>query len=74
MNKKIIILGSTGSIGKTTLEIINENKNKFDVKLLSTNRNIKSIYKQSKKFKVKNIIIHNTKTFENYKKFFFKKK
>ena len=74
MNKKIIILGSTGSIGKTTLEIINENKNKFDVKLLSTNRNIKSIYKQSKKFKVKNIIIHNTKTFQNYKNFFIKKK
>ena len=36
--KKIAILGSTGSIGKTTLKIINKNKS-IIVDLLSTNTN-----------------------------------
>tara|TARA_A100000164_G_C21877695_1_gene758523 strand:- start:374 stop:1549 length:1176 start_codon:yes stop_codon:yes gene_type:complete len=72
MKKKIAILGSTGSIGLTTLNIINQNKNFFKIELLSTNKNIKKIKKQIKIFKVKNIIIHNQKSF-NQNKFFFKR-
>ena len=41
MKKKICILGSTGSIGKSTLEIISKNRNDFDVILLSGNSNIR---------------------------------
>ena len=41
MKKKICILGSTGSIGKSTLEIISKNRNDFDVILLSGNSNYK---------------------------------
>ena len=41
MKKKIAILGSTGSIGSTTLDIIYKNKKSFEIELLSTNRNIK---------------------------------
>ncbi len=59
MKKKIIILGSTGSIGQKTLKIIESNKNDFQVVLLSTNKNFSKIFKQAKKFKVKNIIINN---------------
>ena len=44
MPKEIIILGSTGSIGNTTLKIIRKNKKDFNVKLLSTNNNISTIY------------------------------
>ena len=73
MKKKIAILGSTGSIGLTTLKIINENKKSFQVDLLSTNKNINKIKQQLKIFKVKNIVIHNKKVFEK-KKLFFKKK
>ena len=47
MPKEIIILGSTGSIGKTTLKIIRKNKKDFTVKLLSTNNNISTIYNQA---------------------------
>ena len=39
MKKKIAILGSTGSIGKTTVEIIKNDKKSFDVILLTTNKN-----------------------------------
>ena len=57
--KKIIILGSTGSIGKQTLEIIKRDKKKFKIVLLSTDKNIELISKQVKTFKVKNIVVTN---------------
>ena len=65
MKKKIVILGSTGSIGKTTLKIIDKNKKDFYVDLLSTNKNFKKVFKQALKFNVKNILIHDKETFEN---------
>ena len=67
MKKKIAILGSTGSIGLTTLDIISKNKKSFQIELLSTNRNIKKIKIQSKNFKVKNIIIHDKKIYDKNK-------
>ena len=74
MKKKIAILGSTGSIGKNTLDIIKKNQNIFKIELLSTNKNVLKIFNQAKKFKVRNIIIHNNDSFEKYKIFFKKKK
>ena len=68
MKKKIIILGSTGSIGKNTIKIIKKDKKNFDIKLLSTNKNISEIIKQAKEFKVKNIIISNHSKFVEVKK------
>ena len=63
MKKKIAILGSTGSIGKTTFEILKKNKNLFEVQLLTTNKNINELIKQSKIFNVKNLIITDKKQF-----------
>ena len=63
MKKKIAILGSTGSIGKTLVETIKKNKNKFNVILLTANKNYKLIYKQAKILKVKNIIITNKSSY-----------
>ena len=70
--KKIIILGSTGSIGKQTLEIIKKDKNKFKILLLSTDKNINLISKQIKTFKVRNIVVTNKKKYEILKKKFKK--
>ena len=70
--KKIIILGSTGSIGKQTLEIIRKDKNKFKILLLSTDKNINLISKQIKTFKVKYIVVTNKKKYEILKKRFRK--
>ena len=36
---KIAILGSTGSIGKTTVNILKKNKRNFNIVLLTTNCN-----------------------------------
>ncbi len=51
MKKKIAILGSTGSIGENTLEIIKSNKNNFEVNLLSTNQNIDKVSNKQKNLK-----------------------
>ena len=63
MRKKIVILGSTSSIGKSLLEIIKKDKNKFKIELLTANTNYKDLINQAKKFSVKNIIITDTKSF-----------
>ena len=65
MKKKIAILGSTGSIGKTLIEIIKKDKKNFDVILLTADKNYKDILKQAKILKVKNLIITNKKAYLN---------
>ena len=67
MKKKIAILGSTGSIGKSLLKIVDNNSD-FEVVLLSANKNYKELIKQTKRFKVKNIIISNKLSLEKFKK------
>ena len=69
MKKNIAIFGSTGSIGKTLFDIIQRDKNKFCVKLLTSHKNTKILLKQIKVFKVKNIIITDKKSFLKLKKF-----
>ena len=68
MKKKIVILGSTGSIGKNTIKIIKKDIKNFDIKLLSTNKNISEIINQAKEFNVKNVIISDYKKFIETKK------
>ena len=65
MKKKIAILGSTGSIGKSTLDVIEKNKKDYDIILLTADNNYKRIIQQAKKFKARNVLIKN-------KKFYFK--
>ena len=68
MKKKIAILGSTGSIGKTTFNIIKNNPKDFELVLLTTNKNSSTILKQAKLLKVKNIIISNENEYLKLKK------
>ena len=68
MKKKITILGSTGSIGKTLINILKKDKNETEILLLTANKNINELLKQIKIFKVKNIIVTNIKKFLKIKK------
>tara|TARA_B100002019_G_scaffold212346_1_gene185111 strand:+ start:1242 stop:2399 length:1158 start_codon:yes stop_codon:yes gene_type:complete len=56
LKKKIAILGSTGSIGTQTLEVISDHDDKFRVELLSANKNYELLIQQAKKYKPKAII------------------
>ena len=70
MKKKIAIFGSTGSIGKTTFNIIKKNKKDFDVILLTSNNNFQTLAKQAKLLNAKNLIITNKKSYLKLKKIF----
>ena len=63
MKKIISILGSTGSIGTSSLKVINKEKNEFKFNVLSANSNYKEIINQIKKYKPRYFIISNNKTF-----------
>ena len=69
MNKRrIAILGSTGSIGISTLEIIKKNRSNFTIELLTANNNYKKLIKQAKIFKAKNVYIKNEFFYEKVKR------
>ena len=68
MKKKIAILGSTGSIGKTLLNIIKQDKKNFEIVLLSADGNYRELLKQAKFFKVKNLIITKKNSYNKIKK------
>ena len=68
MKKKIAIIGSTGSIGKTLLDILIKEKKNFEIILLVANKSNEVLLKQAKVFNVKNLILTNKKNYELLKK------
>ena len=74
MKKKIAILGSTGSIGENTVKIIQSNKKDFNVIFLSSNNNVKKLFKQSIKLRPKAVIIFNKEKYNKFKYKFSKRK
>jgi 1-deoxy-D-xylulose-5-phosphate reductoisomerase len=57
MKKKIAILGSTGSIGQQTLEVIDAQKELFNVEVLTANRNASLLIQQAMKFQPNVVVI-----------------
>ena len=64
MNRDLIILGSTGSIGTSTINILKRKKEKFKIKLLTSNTNAKKLLNQAILFNVKNVIIEDASKFK----------
>lgn len=65
--KRLSILGSTGSIGTQTLEIVRENKEKFKVEALAANSNIDLLEAQVREFKPKLTAIFDESKYEELK-------
>ncbi|MGE0088440.1 MAG: 1-deoxy-D-xylulose-5-phosphate reductoisomerase [Bacteroidales bacterium] len=59
MKKRVAILGSTGSIGKQTLDVISEFPDKFEVEVLTANNNIELLINQAKEFVPNTVVIAN---------------
>ena len=74
MKRKIVILGSTGSIGKTLIDILQKNKKNFEIELLAINSNYYELLKQINLFKVKNVIVSNYNIYLKLKKKLNKKR
>jgi len=68
--KEIIILGSTGSIGQSTLEVVSQLGGQFKVVGLSARENTPLLAKQVKKFRPKWVAIANERKGEEFKKNF----
>jgi 1-deoxy-D-xylulose-5-phosphate reductoisomerase len=67
MKQKIAILGSTGSIGKSLLNLLKKKRNQYEIVLLTANKNYNDLLKQAKFFKVKNIIINDSVKYNEIK-------
>ena len=74
MKKIISILGSTGSIGLSSLKILSKKKNLFTINVLAANKNYKLICKQIDQFKPKVFIINNFNILQKVKKKYKKNK
>ena len=59
--KNVAILGSTGSGGSSSLDVLRANKNEFEVKLLVANKNHESLIKQYREFRPSYIYLHDKK-------------
>ena len=70
MKKKITIFGSTGSVGNSTLDIINLHKDKYELVGLTINKDYKQLISQIEKYKPKVVAIKDPKAFELFKKEF----
>lgn len=59
INKRLAILGSTGSIGRQTLEVVDEYPQQFEVYLITANNNIDLLIEQARKYRPEIAIIAN---------------
>ncbi len=59
MKKRIAILGSTGSIGTQSLDVISHNPDKFEVEVLTANNNVNLLIEQAKKVQPNAVVIAN---------------
>lgn len=57
--KKVSVLGSTGSIGQSTVDVINANPDAFDVQVLTANNNVQKLAEQAKQLKAKKAVVAN---------------
>lgn len=64
MAKNIVILGSTGSIGTQTLEVVRRNKNRLHVEALSANSNVDLMEEQIREFRPKLCAMYDEKSAE----------
>jgi 1-deoxy-D-xylulose-5-phosphate reductoisomerase len=66
--KRISLLGSTGSIGVNTLDVIERNPGKFEVSALAAGSNVEQFAQQVKKFKPQIASLFDTSKIESLKK------
>lgn len=67
MKKHLAILGSTGSIGTQALEVVEANPDRFQVEVLTAQRNADLLIAQALKFKPNAVVIGNEQKYEGVK-------
>jgi len=67
MIKKIAILGSTGSIGTQTLDVIRQNPDRFEVYAISANKSVKQLIEQAREFRPEMVCIADEQYYDELK-------
>jgi len=67
--KKIFLLGSTGSIGKSTLDVVSAHPDRFEISALVTNQNIDLLAEQIRIFSPPYAVIYNSDAYNKFKLF-----
>ena len=62
--QRIALLGSTGSIGVQTLDIVRENSNLFEITTLTAHRNWQQLAKQAVEFNADSVVIADATLYE----------
>ena len=65
MKRKIAILGSTGSIGTQTLDVIRQHRDLFEVVLISANSSVGLLIAQAVEFDVPHVVICNETRYQD---------
>ena len=65
MTKKIAILGSTGSIGTQTLQVIEEHSDLYEAYVLTANRSAGKLIEQARRFKPEAVVIADETFYES---------
>ena len=64
MKRRIAILGSTGSIGTQTLDVVRQHPDLFEVDMISAGSNAELLALQAREFDVNNVVICNEARYE----------
>lgn len=65
--RTIAILGSTGSIGTQTLDVVREHADRFEVYALTANNNVELLIKQAREFQPEAVVIANQAKYNELK-------
>jgi 1-deoxy-D-xylulose-5-phosphate reductoisomerase len=67
MKKRIAVLGSTGSIGTQALEVISNNPDKFEIEVITAQRNADLLIEQALRFRPNHVVIADKQKFNRVK-------
>ena len=67
MKQRLSILGSTGSIGVQTLDIVRENPDRFEVVTLTAHRNWELLARQAMEFDADSVVIADEQFYTHLK-------
>lgn len=70
MKKKLVILGSTGSIGCSALDVVEQNMDRIEVVALAAHSNVDLLLKQCSKFRPKYVTLTDHEAYLRFEKIF----
>jgi len=65
--RSVTILGSTGSVGRSTIDLINGHRGKFQVKALTANKNVELLAKQARDLRAELAVVADEKLYSDLK-------